>query len=73
MGVEILLHTFTMSALDGSEWAVSRPCQFNLGKGDTVPTVQGAGWSNGAVRIFGEKGKCVVVTRIEPQNLLHVE
>ena len=37
-GVEILLHTFTMSVPDGSEWSVARPCHCTMGKGDSVST-----------------------------------
>ena len=37
-GVALLLQSFKMSALDGSELLVSRPCLCSLGKGYTVST-----------------------------------
>jgi len=71
--VELLLHTFTMSAPDGSERSVSRPCQCTVGKGDTVPSEWEVGWATVAVRMFCARAKCVLVTGVEPQNFLYVE
>jgi hypothetical protein len=65
-----LLHTFTMSAINGMDWSVSRPCLCSLGKDDNVPTEWGA---TGAVRMFWARIKCVVITRIETQTFQNVE
>jgi hypothetical protein len=54
----VLLHTFTISALVGSEWLVSRTCQCTLGRGDILPTQYGPGWATGAVTIFWKRQIC---------------
>ena len=72
-GVELLLHTFTMSAPDGSEWSVARPCQCTLGEDDTVPSELEAGWATVTVRVFCVRNKCAVVARIGTQNFLRVD
>jgi hypothetical protein len=36
-GVDVLIHIFLISALDGGEWSASRPGRFTPGKGPPVP------------------------------------
>jgi len=35
--VDVYLHAFLISALDGGEWSASRPGSFTLGKEPLVP------------------------------------
>jgi hypothetical protein len=47
-GIEILLYSFSTSALGGGGWSAPRPGRFTPGK-DPVPIVQEAGWAPGPV------------------------
>jgi hypothetical protein len=44
-GVEVCLHTFLTSALDGGEWSDSLRGRFAPGKVPPVPITQGAEWT----------------------------
>jgi len=44
-GVEVQLHTFLTSALDGDEWSTSRTGRFIPGKEPPVLVGYGAGWN----------------------------
>jgi hypothetical protein len=46
--VELLLHSFSTSALGGGEWSATRPGRFTPRR-DPVPIVQEAGWAPGPV------------------------
>jgi hypothetical protein len=45
VGVEVQLHSFLTSALDGSEWSASQPGRFPPGKSPTLPIGYGTGWA----------------------------
>jgi len=47
--VDVQLHAFLVSALDGGEMLAYRPGRFTLGKETLVPIVQVAGWTPEAV------------------------
>jgi hypothetical protein len=36
--VEVQLHPFFTSSLDGGKWSTSRPCRLSQGKAQTAPT-----------------------------------
>jgi len=40
-GVEVQLHSFLTSALDGGEWSTSRPSRFIPGKEPPFPSIEG--------------------------------
>jgi hypothetical protein len=44
-GVEVELHIFLTSTLDGDEWSASRPGSFTPGDAAPVPIVLEAGWA----------------------------
>jgi len=43
--VEVELHAFLMSALDGGGWSASHPSCFTLGDKASVPFGKEAGWA----------------------------
>jgi hypothetical protein len=43
-GVDVQIHVFLTSALDGGEWSASSPWRFTCGEKPPVPTGQEAGW-----------------------------
>jgi hypothetical protein len=47
-GVELLVYSFSTSALEGGGWSAPRPGRLTPGK-DSVPIVQEAGWAPGLV------------------------
>jgi hypothetical protein len=47
---------FKTSALDGSEWPVSRPCHFILGESAPITIREEAGGSHGEVKILDPTG-----------------
>ena len=54
-----------MSAPDGSERSVPRPCQCTVGKSGSVSSEWEVGWATVAVRMFCARIKCVVITTSE--------
>ena len=50
--LDVWIHPFLTSALDGSKWPASRPNRFFPGEETPVPTEWEAVWAPGPVRIF---------------------
>jgi hypothetical protein len=44
-GLEVQLHSFLTSALDGGEWSMPRPSRITPTKESQAPIVQEAGWA----------------------------
>jgi hypothetical protein len=67
-GVELQLHAFLTSALNGSEWSASRPATLHPGKEPLVPIGQETGWAPEPVwtRWWIEKFPAPVGSGLEP-------
>jgi len=51
--VEVYLHSFFTSALEGDQWTSSDPCSFNPGgRNPPVPTEEEVGWATDLVWLF---------------------
>jgi hypothetical protein len=51
-GVEVEIHLFLSSSIDGGEWLPSRPCRITLGKYPRVPAEQEAARAPGPVSML---------------------
>jgi hypothetical protein len=53
--VEVYLHAFLTSALDGAEWLASHPGCFTLHESTPVPTGKEAGWAQAGMDVVAKR------------------
>jgi hypothetical protein len=58
VGVEVSLHTFFASPLDGGGWSTSLPGHATPGGRTLLATEKEVGWSKQEICTFWRRGKC---------------
>jgi hypothetical protein len=53
--LDVLLHAFSTSTLEGDEWSASRPGHFTPLEITPVPTAYGAGWAPEPSRVLWKR------------------
>jgi len=64
-GVEVCLHAFFTSPLDGGEWSTSLLCHSTPGERNLFPIEKEIGWSTEQFWTFWRRGNCSLNKQVQ--------
>ena len=71
-GVEVSLHAFITSPLDGGEWSASLPGHPTLAERTLLPIEKEVGWSTEQIRTFWRIGKCSLNKWVQDDRIVYL-